>query len=170
MPLEIREERVDDVTVVREVVSRALGPKEADLVEALRANGAVTLSLVATLDGQVVGHILYSPISIGSGSVIGAALGPMGVLPEHQHRGIGSRLIEAGTRTLEDARCPCIIVLGHAEYYPRFGFRPASTCGIECQWKVPDEVFMVLVLDEARMKGVSGLARYRDEFSGVVDL
>lgn len=165
MTLDVRAERADDVAAIHEVVRLACGQKEADLVDALRTNGAVTLSLVATLDGVVVGHILYSPISVGDSPVTGAALGPMGVLPEHQRRGIGSRLIEAGTRTLDEARCPYIIVLGHPEYYPRFGFRPARTYGIECQWKVPDEVFMALVLDEARMQGVSGLARYREEFS-----
>jgi putative acetyltransferase len=162
--MEIREECAEDRDAIRTVITRALGPKEADLVDALRANGAAMLSLVATIEDEVVGHILYSPISIGESSRIGAALGPMGVLPERQRQGIGSALIETGTRTLKDAGCPFIIVLGHAEFYPRFGFGPASTYGIECQWNVPDEVFMVRVLDQARMRGVSGLARYRDEF------
>jgi putative acetyltransferase len=165
MSIGIREERAEDVAAIRDMVRLTLGAQEADLVDALRANGATTLSLVATLDGKVVGHILYSPITVGANSVIGAALGPMCVLPDYQRRGIGSRLIETGTRTLQGLGCPYIVVLGHSEYYPRFGFRPARTHGIDCQWDVPDEVFMVRVLDDARMGDVTGLARYREEFS-----
>ncbi|MGH8284998.1 MAG: GNAT family N-acetyltransferase [Steroidobacteraceae bacterium] len=95
------------------------------------------------------------------------ALGPMAVLPEYQRQGIGSKLVEAGNQRLKDAGCPSVIVVGHADYYPRFGFRPASAHRIECEWEVPDNVFMLLVLDQTKMQGVSGLARYRDEFSGV---
>ena len=127
---------------------------------------AVSLSLVATLDGRVVGHILYSQASVGE--VAGAALGPMGVLPEHQRQGIGSQLVEAGNRQLKNTGCPFVIVLGHAAFYPRFGFRPGNTHGVRCEWDVPDDVFMLLVLDEQRMQGVSGLAKYRDEFSTVM--
>jgi putative acetyltransferase len=109
---------------------------------------------------------MYSPLSIG-GNVTGAAWGPMAVLPEHQRQGIGSKLIEAGNRKLKDAGCPFIIVVGHADYYPRFGFRPASEHGIKCQWDVPDDVFMLLVLEQAKMECVSGLATYRHEFASV---
>ena len=164
MVIEVREERVDDVAAIRDVNKRAFGQdQEAKIVDALRSNGAALLSLVATLDGQIVGHIMYSPITV-SDEVTGAALGPMAVLPEHQRGGIGSKLVEAGTAKLKDADCPFIIVLGHANFYPRFGFRPASELGIKCEWDVPDDVFMVLVLDETRMQGVSGLAKYRHEF------
>jgi putative acetyltransferase len=103
---------------------------------------------------------MYSPLSIG-GKVTGAALGPMAVIPERQRQGIGSKLIEAGNQKLKDAGCPFIIVVGHADYYPRFGFRPASERGITCEWDVPGDVFMLLVLDEAKTEGVSGLAKYR---------
>jgi putative acetyltransferase len=117
------------------------------------------------VNGQVVGHIMYSPISIGS--LRGAALGPMAVLPELQRQGIGRQLVEAGNRLIKQGGCPFIIVVGHAEFYPRFGFRPARARGITCEWELPEDVFMVLVLDEAEMEGVSGLAKYRDEFSTV---
>ena len=109
---------------------------------------------------------MYSPLSI-DGKFEGAALGPMAVLPQCQRRGIGSRLIEAGNRKLKDDGCPFIIVVGHADYYPRFGFKPASEHGIKCEWDVPDNVFMLLVLDQAKMAGVAGLAKYRPEFSSV---
>jgi putative acetyltransferase len=165
--VEIREERPDDVAAVRDLNRRAFGQdQESNIVDALRANGAALLSLVATVNDRVVGHIMYSPLSIG-GNVKGAALGPMGVLPEYQRQGIGGKLIEAGNRKLKDADCPFIIVVGHADYYARFGFRPAREHGIKCQWDVPDNVFMLLILDQAEMEGVSGLAKYRDEFSSV---
>ena len=165
--IEIREERADDIAAVRDLNRRAFGQdQESNIVDALRANGAALLSLVATLNGQVVGHIMYSPLSI-DGKFEGAALGPMAVLPQCQRQGIGSKLIEAGNRKLKDDGCPFIIVVGHADYYPRFGFKPASEHGIKCEWDVPDNVFMLLVLDQAKMAGVAGLAKYRPEFSSV---
>jgi putative acetyltransferase len=164
--IEIREEHPGDVRAVRDVNRFAFGQdQEGHIVDALRSNGAALLSLVAILDGQVVGHIMYSPLSVGDNQ--GAALGPMAVMPENQRQGIGSQLIEAGNRKLKDAGCPFIVVVGHPEYYPRFGFRPASTYGVTCEWELPDNVFMVLVLDPRKMQGVAGLAKYRHEFSTV---
>lgn len=164
--IEIREEDPADITAIRLVNKRAFGQdQEGNIVDALRSNGAALLSLVATLNGQLVGHIMYSPSSVGP--LTGAALGPMAVLPEHQRRGIGGRLVQTGNRRLKDTGCPFIVVVGHADYYPRFGFRPASEHGIRCEWDVPDDVFMMLVLDPGKMQGVSGVARYRQEFSTV---
>jgi putative acetyltransferase len=165
--IEIREERPDDVAAVRDLNKRAFGQdQESNIVDALRANGAALLSLVATLNDRVVGHIMYSPAVVG-GNVRGAALGPMAVLPEYQRQGIGSKLIETGNRKLKDTGCPFIVVVGHANYYPRFGFRPASEYGITCEWDVPDDVFLVLILNEEKMSGVSGLAKYGQEFSSI---
>jgi putative acetyltransferase len=167
MLIEIREERPDDVTAVREVNRRAFGQEqERNIIDALRTNRGALLSLVATVNGRVVGHIIYSPLSVGE-NVNGVALGPMAVVPEYQRHGIGTKLIETGNRKIKDAGYPFIIVVGHAEYYPRFGFRPAREYGIKCEWDVPDEVFMLQVLNEAKMPGASGLANYRHEFSTV---
>ena len=183
----IREEQPDDVAAIRDINQRAFGQdQEANIVDALRSNGAALLSLVATLDGQVVGHIMYSPITIGDeaeddaartgftlpdtptvSTVTGAALGPMSVLPEHQQHGIGSKLVESGNQKLKAAGCPFIIVLGHANFYPRFGFQPASTFGVRCEWPVPDDAFMLLPLDPSATQSLSGLAKYRPEFSTV---
>jgi putative acetyltransferase len=166
MLVEIREERPDDITAVRELNRRAFGQdQEANIVDALRANGAALPSLVAAADDQVVGHIISSPLSIGG--VSGAALGPMAVLPECQRQGIGSKLVETGNRKLKDAGLPFILVVGHADYYPRFGFKPARDHGVKCEWDVPDNAFMLLVLDQAKMESVSGLAKHRNEFSTV---
>ena len=167
MLIEIREERSDDVAAVREVNRRAFGQdQESNIVDALRTNGGALLSLVATVNGQVAGHIMYSPLTVAE-NVLGVALGPMAVVPEYQRQGIGTQLIEAGNRKIKDAGYPFIIVVGHAEYYPRFGFRPAGEYGIKCEWDVPNEVFMLLVLNEAKMQGSSGLAKYRHEFSTI---
>src|SRR5262245_51947368 len=164
--IEVREESPADAAAIRDVNKRAFGQhQEGNIVDALRSNGAALLSLVATLNDRVVGHVMYSPITVGK--AIGAALGPMSVLPEHQRQGVGSKLVEAGNRKIKDQGCPFIIVLGHSKYYPRFGFTPANNRGITCEWEVPDDVFMVLVLDEEKMHGLSGLAKYRHEFSSV---
>jgi putative acetyltransferase len=166
LAIEIRKERPGDIPALRDLNKRAFEQdQEANIVDALRANGAVLLSLVATLNDRVVGHIMYSPAEIGQ--LTGAGLGPMAVLPEYQRQGVGSQLIESGTRQLKSADCPFIVVVGHADYYPRFGFSPARHLGITCEWDLPDNAFLLLVLDPARMQGVTGMAKYRHEFSTV---
>jgi putative acetyltransferase len=168
MQVEIRPEQPTDIPAIREVNDLAFGqPLEGQIVDALRSDNAILLSLVAIVENQIIGHIVYSPLSIDD-KIVGAGLGPMAVVPNHQRRGIGSQLIAAGNQKLKDTGCPFIVVLGHADYYPRFGFTPASTRGITCQWDVPDDVFMLLILDESKMHGVSGLAKYRPEFSAAV--
>ena len=161
--IEIRDERPADVAAIRELTTRAFGQEEeARIIDRLRSNGAAMLSLVAAREDRVLGHIMYSPVLVGG--VSGAGLGPMAVVPEHQRQGIGTRLVEQGNRRLQETGCPFIVVVGHPRFYPRFGFVPASTHGISCEWNVPDDVFMVLMLDRMRMRSVSGLARYRPEF------
>ncbi len=167
----IREERPEDIDAIRAVNETAFGrPQESRLVDALRKNRGVLLSLVAISDDRVVGHILYSPVAVGSERerVNGAGLGPMAVLPEFQRHGIGGKLIEAGNKILRELDFPFIVVLGHPEYYPRFGFKPAAGYGLKCQWDVPDDVFMALCMERSKAKRVSGVAKYRQEFSKLV--
>jgi putative acetyltransferase len=96
-------------------------------------------------------------------------LAPMAVLPERQGEGIGSALVAVGLEILKGMRCPFIVVLGHADYYPRFGFVPASTFGFRCQWEgVPDENFMILVLSAKAVDGIQGELRYRNEFDAAM--
>src|SRR4030095_4541152 len=131
MPIEIQEERPSDIAAIRDVNRRAFGQdQEANIVDALRSNGGSLLSLVASLNGRVVGHIMYSPITVRD--VTGAALGPMAVLPEYQRQAIGTKLVETGNEKLKAAGYPFIIVVGHPDYYPGFGFTPASAHGITC--------------------------------------
>jgi putative acetyltransferase len=164
----IQPERPDDIAAVRTLNETAFGqPSEAAIVDSIRAACPDAVSLVAVDDSQVVGHIFFSPVFASGerGTKQGMGLAPMAVLPERQRQGVGSMLVQAGIEAMRERDCPFIIVLGHPEYYPRFGFVPASQHGLSCQWDgVPDEAFMVLILDEDAMAGVSGTARYRDEF------
>ncbi len=167
----IRREEPRDGKGIREVNLLAFGqPQEADVVDRLRQDCPDLLSLVAVRDDRVVGHILFSPATIEdkNGTVRGMGLAPMSVLPEYQRQGVGSQLVRAGLAELKAGSCPFVIVLGHPEYYPRFGFERASIRGISSEWEVPDEAFMALVLDQAAMQGVSGVARYRPEFAAAM--
>jgi putative acetyltransferase len=163
--ISIRRERPRDMVGIRAVNEAAFGKRtEADIVDALRAACPDHLSVVVESAGTIVGHILFSPVTVEGGSQYrhGMGLAPMAVMPDRQRQGIGSRLIEAGLEILREQGYSFVIVLGHPEFYPRFGFVPASHHGLRCQWVgVPDEAFMVLVLDEASMAGVTGVARYR---------
>ena len=166
--MRIREEQPQDIRAVREVNIRAFGQtQEADIVDKLRQNCDELLSLVALKQNQVVGHILFSPVIVENQdrTVQGMGLAPMAVLPEHQRQGFGLELVRAGVEKLKSWRCPFVIVLGHPVYYPRFGFEPASLYGIRSEWEVPDDAFMILVLNKSAMFNVSGVARYRGEFA-----
>jgi putative acetyltransferase len=165
----IRLEQPKDIAAVRTINETSFGkPEEATIVDLLRNTCPDTVSLVAVEDDRVLGHIFFSPVFVsgGHGVAQGMGLAPMAVLPQRQRQGIGSMLVQAGINAMRERKCPFIIVLGHPEYYPRFGFVKASLHGLSCQWDgVPDEAFMVLILDEAAMASVSGTARYRDEFN-----
>lgn len=164
--IEIRDERPDDIDAIREVNRQAFSQEqEGRIVDALRDNGGVLLSLVAVVNGVVVGHIMFSPLSVGAAT--GAGLAPMAVLPGHQRQGIGSQLVEQGLARLNEAGCPFVVVLGHPDFYPRFGFRPAAEYGLTCEWDVPREVFMATVLRPESAASLIGLAKYRSEFSTV---
>jgi putative acetyltransferase len=170
--IEIRLEQPIDINSIHKINESAFGqPTEANLVDQLRTQCSEALSLVALSEDRVVGHILFTPVTITGAQkeIKGMGLAPMSVLPEYQRQGIGSQLARAGLEILRQQNCPFVIVLGHPEYYPRFGFVPASRHSISCQWPdVPDEAFMVLILDQDVMSKVNGTARYRDEFNDAV--
>jgi putative acetyltransferase len=166
----VRAERVQDIEAIRRINHLAFGqPGEAAAIEALRSRGAISFSLVACVGDEVAGHVLFSPMTVAGGSqgMRAVGLGPIAVLPEFQRQGIGSRLIEEGLRRCRDAGFDCVFVLGHSEYYPRFGFVPASRHGIRCAYDVPDEAFMVKELRSGALAGASGIAIYQPEFNGL---
>ena len=165
---EIRPERAGDIVAIRGVNDRAFGrPNEGEVIEHLRGDSDGLVSLVAVLEGEVVGHILFSSVRLegeDGREWSGMGLAPLAVSPERQRRGIGSDLVRAGLVGLRRTPCPFVVVLGHPDYYSRFGFEAASRHGIRCKWDVPDEAFMILILDKAGLRGASGLARYRGEW------
>ena len=164
--IEIRDEQPGDVDAVREVNRQAFDQEqEGRIVDALRERGAAILSLVAVADGVVVGHIIFSPLTVGP--VVGAALGPMAVVPAHQRQGIGGQLVMRGVERLRERGCPFIVVIGHPEFYPRFGFRSAGAQGLTCEWDVPAEAFMVNILNRQVGGSLRGRAQYREEFSTI---
>ncbi|MCH8207083.1 MAG: N-acetyltransferase [Chloroflexi bacterium] len=163
----VRPETTVDHIAIHRINEAAFGrPNEADLVDTLRAAGHAVLSLVAINKGQVVGHIFFTPVSIESQSSphSALALGPMGVLPELQNRRIGSLLVRRGLEGCLASGFPVVVVLGHPHFYPRFGFTEARARGINPQWDVPDEAFMVAELEPGALRGVTGTVRYRPEF------
>jgi putative acetyltransferase len=164
----VREEMASDVPAVRHLNEEAFGQSvEANIVDKLRVSCDRLVSLVAVRDDRIVGHILFSPVVLESeaGDRNGMALGPMAVLPSHQRQGIGSRLVEDGLARTRSAGCPFVVVLGHHDYYPRFGFQRASRYGVRCQWEgVPDEAFMIMVNEEGAIPAEGGVIRYREEF------
>lgn len=167
----IRRERSGDAAGIRAInLSAFEGLSEADIVDRLRAAHAPQLSLVAAQGSELVGHILFSEVTVGEGRAArGMGLAPMAVVPGHQNRGIGSAMVRRGLDILRAEGCPFVLVLGHPGYYPRFGFVPASRYGIETEYPgVPDEAFMALELAPGGLEGVSGVARYRPELGAAV--
>jgi putative acetyltransferase len=170
--LVIRAEQPRDWRAVFEVHARAfpqLG--EAKLVEALRAAGAATISLVAERDGRVVGHILFSPVRVaggGGGGFAAQGLAPMAVDPGCQREGIGSALVRAGLDACRDAGHTIVFVLGHPDYYPRFGFEAAAPRGLHSQGGAAyAPAFFVAELAAGSLAGRAGVVQYRPEFAAL---
>jgi putative acetyltransferase len=163
--LTIRHETASDREAVFRVEAEAFGrDNEARLVDALRDAGKALLSLVAEDDGEIVGHILFSPMTIESETAVHYAvcLGPLAVAPSQQRRGVGSRLIEAGLAELRDAGHGAVFLTGHPSYYPRFGFRPARE--FDVHYQDDRDAFMAIELRPGALDGVSGQARFAEEF------
>lgn len=164
----IRAETAADLPAIRRVNEASFGrPNEANLVDNLRQGEGVATSLVAVYQEQIVGHILFSPMTMDEPVETAlrlVALGPMAVLPDRQGLGIGSQLVRAGIDVCRQAGYDVMVVLGHPWFYPRFGFSPARPHGIQAQWELADEVFMVNELRPGTLAQVKGMVRYRPEF------
>ena len=163
----IRPETPEDIDSIRHVNEQAFGQnEEAAIVDKLRQRSAVTLSLVALQADRIVGHILFSPLTVESkgASFQAIALAPMAVLPAHQRKGIGSQLVRAGLEECRNLGHEIILVLGHPAYYPRFGFVPAQPRGIDCEFEVPEEAWMILELRKGALAGRQGRVSFPPEF------
>jgi putative acetyltransferase len=168
--LAIRPETPADHAAVDAIVAAAFArPDEARLVAALRPLARPQVSLVATEGERVVGHVFFSPVTAdtpapGLGLVMGLA--PLAVAPDRQRAGIGSALTRAGLDACRGLGAAAVIVLGHPEYYARFGFRPAADFALRSEYGGGDS-FMALELVRGALTGTRGMLRYRPEFGAV---
>ncbi|HYD48969.1 MAG TPA: N-acetyltransferase [Terriglobales bacterium] len=163
----IRGEQPDDFAAVEAIHTEAFEREdEAGLLRRLRGR-AGSISLVAAVDDALVGHILFTPVTLAGHSfaVAPRGLGPMSVVPSRQSQGIGGELIRAGLDECRRRSVPFVVVLGHPDYYPRFGFVAASRFGLRCVWDVPEEVFLVQELVPGVLAGRSGSVEYAPEFA-----
>lgn len=170
--MRVRAEEPGDVGAIRAVNLAAFETSvEADLVDALRQQASPFLSLVAesTADPPaIVGHILFTPVTLLQHPALAIlGLAPMAVLPNHQRQGVGAALIHEGLARARTLGAQAVIVLGHADYYPRFGFAPAARFGIGCEYDVPPEVFMALELTPGALRECAGTIRYHAAFATV---
>ncbi len=167
----IRRESPEDIDAVRHVNRQAFGAEEEpEIVDKLRNKNMVTLSLVAVDGNEIVGHILFSPVTVESDrpDFEAITLAPMAVLPSHQGKGIGSQLVRAGLSECQRLGHELVFVLGHPTYYPRFGFALAGPKGIRCEFEVPEEAWMVVELKEGALAGRKGRVRFQPEFQAAM--
>ena len=161
----IREENKADFPEIVALTQAAFGGEyEATLIEKLRAAHLVIVSLVAVEEGSVIGHILFSKleVEVDGRRVKAAALAPMAVRPDRQRRGIGSKLVETGLDGLRDRSYEAVIVLGHPDYYPRFGFSPSLTASLVAPFS--GRAFMGLELMSGSLSGSRGSVEYPEAF------
>ncbi|WP_339730632.1 N-acetyltransferase [uncultured Gimesia sp.] len=168
----IRPEEPEDAAAIRHVEEQAFGqPAEADLVDRLRAACPEQISLVAIMEDELVGHILFTPavIEYEDGSKLnGFGLAPVAVLPAFQKQGVGTALIQSGLAELQHRNQPFVIVLGHPEYYPRFGFQPAYRYHLTCKFTGENrDTFLIHLLKNKGFQAKAGDARYHPVFDSL---
>lgn len=164
----IRTEREADFSAVYEINCKAFGTSEEGLlVDKLRKSGIPLISLVSELNDKLVGYILFSQAHIVSKNsrIEIMALAPMAVLPEYQGQSIGSELVKHGLKLCIQNGFKAVAVLGHPEYYPRFGFEPSINFSITCSYDVPDEVFMIRELKKGFLNNLNGQVEYHKSFN-----
>jgi putative acetyltransferase len=168
MEIRIRQEIEEDYKRVYEINEMAFGQEnESKLIEKIRKgpNFVPELSLVAEKDNTIVGHILFSKIKIvGESEYETLMLAPLAVVPELQKQGIGGKLIKKGIENAIELGFESIIVVGHKDYYPKFGFQKASKWGIQSSIEVPDEAFMAIELTEKALENRAGVVQFPQEF------
>ncbi len=164
----VRKETPADTSRIHHLNAIAFGQAdEAQIVDNLRKSDALSVSLVAEENKQIIGHIAFSPVCIERQpekiNILG--LGPMAVLPAYQNKGIGAQLIEQGLALCKEANCDLVVVLGHPNYYPRFGFVPTQPFGILCEYDVPADVFMLQELKKGVVSKLTGTIKYHAAFA-----
>jgi putative acetyltransferase len=159
------EEAADCDAVYRVNVAAFPSASEAILVNALRAQAHPVISLIAEEAGNIIGHILFSPVTLSRNSHIQAmGLAPMAVIPDRQNQGVGSELVLTGLEHCKKLGASAVVVLGHPEYYPRFGFLPSSRYGMDSDYQAPQEMFMALELEPGVLGKNAGRAKYHAAF------
>jgi len=169
----IRHEKKSDYSTIYEINKLAFnGENESKLIQTLRKseNFNKNLSLVAVNGEKIVGHILFTPITIETKekSFLALALAPLAVHPEFQNQGIGSLLIKQGLNACERLKYGIIIVIGHPKYYPRFGFIPAINKGLKVPFEVREEAFLVKENISGSLNGVEGTVKYPQPFLDLI--
>jgi putative acetyltransferase len=165
-----REEKPEDVAQIRKLNDLAFGETgEGQLVDTLRQREAIVLSMVAEDQSKILGHILFTTVTIRNDEdeedFTALGIGPMAVLPDYQRKGIGSELMKAAIEKCRELDHEIVVVLGHPEFYPRFGFVTSAPLGIQWQYDAPEEAFMVLELYENALRGRCRVVSYREEFN-----
>lgn len=178
--MNIRLEQASDIAQIWAVNADAFTTDvEANLVNTLRDSGCPMVSLVAEEGGTIVGHILFTPVELSS-DVSDAeendlntkdlklmGLAPMAVSGDHQQNGVGSQLVKTGLEHCKTLGMDAVVVLGHPDYYPRFGFAPSVEYGIKAGLDVPEDVFMVYELRKGSLDGKSGTIKFHEAFAGI---
>ena len=166
--MHLRPEVPSDAAAVHEINVAAFGrDEEARLVALLREQARPVVSLVAEEDGTLVGHVMFSPVALHRFTRLMMGLAPMAVTPARQRRGIGSALVRAGLDRCTDLGAAAIVVLGHPDFYPRFGFVPAALFGLACEYDGPAEAFMATELVPGALQGAAGTVSYHPAFAGL---
>lgn len=174
MDINVRIEVEKDYAICEQVIDKAFEKevhsdhREKHLVSSLRKSDAFIpeISLVAEKDNKIVGHIMYTKLLIKDNNKeeISIALAPLSVLPEFQRKGVGSKLVKESLKIAKNLGYKSVIVLGHVDFYHKFGFLPASKWNIKCPCEVLDEYFMALELEKGALDNISGTVIYAKEF------
>jgi len=168
--MNIREEQPSDIEKIWAVNSEAFETEaEANLINALRSSGCTYISLVAETETNIVGHILFTPVELSGddNKIKIMGLAPMAVFSQYQNKGIGSKLVVAGLELCKSQGYDAVVVLGHPNYYPKFGFVPSVKYNIKSEYDVPDDVFMILALVPGSLKTRTGVIKYHEAFNSV---
>ena len=165
----VRTEAETDHPLVYQLNARVFeSDGEAKLVEKLRGSPDAFLSLVAEKQDRIVGHVMFSKVPlIGHADLKIVGLAPLAVAPEVQNTGIGSELVNRGISMCSEADVDAIVVIGHSHYFPDFGFKPGTSFGIDCEYDVPDDVFMLNELKEGSLLDKKGVVFYHPAFAAL---